>query len=347
MIIMTENDDETFFNSKPLSILYLFVVIGGPSSKDLAKKIAVKLNSKYLDSDLKIFPDGESKLTITKPFEGTAIIVQSTYPPVDSNLVRLLTLIFKAKKTSDKVIAVIPYLGYMRQDIEFLSGEIVTSCVVANLLKAAGADLVITVDVHSKLALNYFDVPTKNISAIPKLADYFKRLKLKDPIVISPDLFWANKAKEFAKIIGADSIALNKQRDRKTGKIRIANPKKINLDGRDVVLIDDMASTGQSLAKAAQYAKKQNCRRILAALTHPLLVGNWQKLLKKAGVTKIISTNTIPHKTNAVDVSEIIARFIARNVYLSKTKLCSITGISFIVCIIMSAFLPTPIGTIS
>lgn len=291
--------------------MYLYFVIGGPSSKDLAKKISRKLGAKYIDSKLQIFPDGESKITITKkPNKGTIVVVQSTHPPVDSNLIRALALIFKAKQTSSKVIAVIPYLCYMRQDLEFLPGEIITSALVAKLLKAAGVDQIITVDIHSKLAMNYFEIPIKNISAVPKLALYFRKIRLRKPIVVAPDLFWADKAKDFANIIGAESIALNKQRDRKTGALKIIRTKKIDLSGRDVILLDDMVSTGASIVEATEYVKEQNCSRILVACTHALFVDNAQKRLKKARVAKIISSNTVPHKTNAVDVSDLIASSI-------------------------------------
>jgi ribose-phosphate pyrophosphokinase len=289
----------------------LYFVIGGPSSKKLAKKIASKLDAKYIDSKLQIFPDGESKITITKKSnKGTVIVVQSTYPPVDSNLIQALTLISKAKQTSSKVIAVIPYLCYMRQDLEFLPGEVITSVLVAKLLKAAGADEIITVDIHSKLAMNYFEIPIKNISAVPKLASYFRKLRLRKPIVVAPDLFWADMAKDFANIIGAKSLALNKRRDRKTGALMIINTKKIDLSGRDVILLDDMVSTGASIVKATEYVKEQNCSRIFVACTHPLFVDDAQKRIKKTGVARIISTNTIPHKTNVVDVSDLIVSSI-------------------------------------
>ena len=282
-------------------------VIGGPASQTLAQKLANKLDANYIRSDVRIFPDGESKVTIEHKPMGKTIIVQSTYPPVDSNFLHALSLIAQAKKTSSQVIAVIPYLCYIRQDKEFLSGEIVTSKVVAKMLKAVGANKIVVVDIHSKLAMKYFDVPIRNVSAVRNLALFFKKMNLENPLVVAPDLFWASQAKQFARILDTDSVALNKHRNRRTGKLEIRNPKKRDLEGRDVILVDDMISTGGSIVKATEYLKGQNCGNVYAACTHALLVGDAEKRIKNAGVLKIISTNTIPGKTNAVDVSDMLA----------------------------------------
>ena len=119
------------------------------------KNLAKKLKASFLKSQLKVFPDGESKITIgSKPKKSTIIVVQSTYPPVDSNLMQALSLIFKAKQHSSTVIAVIPYMGYARQDKEFLPGEVVTMQIISKLFKAVGASKIVVVDIHSKIALN-------------------------------------------------------------------------------------------------------------------------------------------------------------------------------------------------
>lgn len=288
----------------------LFTVIGGPASGNLAKRIANKLDAKFIESSLRPFPDGENKVTIMGKPRGKVIVVQSTPPPVDSNLVQLLSLVSKAQKTASQVTAVVPYLCYMRQDMEFLTGEIVTSQMVAKLLKAAGATRVITVDIHSKLAMNYFEIPIRNTSAVPKLASYFRKTRLKKPMVVAPDLFWSSKAKEFARILDTEYIALNKQRDRKTGKLKILQKKKIDLLGRDIILVDDMISTGISMVKAAQYVRAQNCGRIFAACTHALLVDDAETNLKDAGIVKLVSTNTILNKASQIDVSDILAQSI-------------------------------------
>jgi len=289
-----------------------YTVIGGKASEALAKNLAKKLKANYLRSELKVFADGESKITlISKPKKSKIVVVQSTYPPVDSNLFQALSLIFKAKQYSPYVIAVIPYMGYARQDREFLPGEVITIKVISKMFKAAGASKIIVVDVHSKIALSQFKIPSKNVSAIPQLVSYFKKLKLKDPLVVSPDQGGANRAKQFARLFGTKYFALNKQRNKKTGKVQIKSTNLEEVIESDLILVDDMISTGGSIIKATEFLKKQKCRRIFVACTHGLLRGDAEKKIKKAGVTRIVSSNTIPGKTAVVDVSGLIAKEIA------------------------------------
>jgi ribose-phosphate pyrophosphokinase len=242
--------------------------------------------------------------------KGKIIVVNSTYPPVDTNLMQTLSLISKARQFSRQVICAIPYMGYARQDREFLQGEIVTLSVIAKLLSAAGASKIIVVDMHSMLGLKHFTIPIKNVSAVPELANYLKKLRLKNPLVVSPDLGGKERAKEFAKFYGTDYIALQKQRDRKTGKVQIMTANLDGVKGRDLVLVDDMISTGGSIVKATQFLKKQKCGRVYVACTHALLIDNAEKKIKKSGVSAIISANTIPGNTSIVDVSGVIAKAI-------------------------------------
>jgi ribose-phosphate pyrophosphokinase len=285
-----------------------FTVIGGPSSEQLAKRIASKLKSKFVGCELRVFPDGESKITLKDKPKGKTIVVQSIYPPVDSNLIRSLAIVSQARSCSSQVYAVIPYMGYARQDRQFLPGEIITMEIVAKMFKAAGATKIIVVDIHSITALEHLQIPAKNVSAVEELVKYFKKLSLKDPLVVSPDKGGIERARNFANILGVDFIALEKHRDRKTGKVEIKTKKQDGVKGRDMILVDDMISTGGSIAKAAEFLKKQKSGKIYACCTHALLIGDAEKNIIKAGVTKIISTNTIPGKTSLVDVSSVIVK---------------------------------------
>ena len=284
-----------------------FTVIGGDSSEDLAKKIAHRLKALYIKTENRVFPDGESKITIKKiPKNNIILVVQSTYPPVDTNLLHLLSVISKARKYSSKIYAIIPYMGYARQDREFLEGEVISISVIGKLLKAVGAKKVITVDIHSKIALRELKIPSENISAITELVKHFKKKKLRNPIVISPDLGGKQRASQFASLIGVEYIALKKHRNRKTGKVNILT-NSADVKDRDLILIDDMISTGGSIIKSTQFLKKQKCRRVFVACTHALFVNDAARRIKKAGVTEIISTNTIPRNTSKVDVAKIIS----------------------------------------
>ena len=287
-----------------------FTVIGGGASKDLAKRLARKLKAVYIQTETKIFPDGESKVTLGKiPKKSVILVVQSTYPPVDTNLLQALSIISQVRKISSRTFAIIPYMGYARQDKQFLSGEVITMSVVAKMLQSAGAKKVIVVDIHSNIALNHFKIPTENVSAIPELAKYFKKLNLKNPLVVSPDMGGYSRSKKFASLLKTDFIVLKKHRDRKTGRVSIQTAK-VDVQGKDLILVDDIISTGGSIIKAAQFLKKQKCKRVFVACTHGLLVEGAEKKIRKAGVSRIISTNTIPGNTSKVDVSGILAKSV-------------------------------------
>ena len=291
-------------------MLVNFTVIGGNASKDLAKRIARRLKAKYVDVDTRTFPDGESKITFRHNLKKSVVlVVQSTYPPVDTNLLQILSIISEVKKISSKIYAVIPYMGYARQDRQFLNGEIATMSVVAKMLQAAGAKKAIVVDIHSKTALRHFKIPTENVSAIPELAKYLKKLKLKNPIVVSPDTGGSLRAKKFADILKSDFITLKKSRNRKTGKVSIQSTKA-DVNGKDLIIVDDIISTGGSVIKATQFLKRQKCKRVFVACTHGLFIGDAERKIKKAGASQIISTNAIPRGTSKVDVSGVIAESI-------------------------------------
>jgi len=286
-------------------------VISGKSSEELAKKLSKKLKANLVKSEVRVFPDGESKITLKGNLsKRKSIVVQSIYPPVDTNLVQALSLISKAKETSSEVIAVIPYMGYARQDREFLPGEIITMKVLAKLFKGVGASKIIAVDIHSVIGLKHFTIKSKNVTAIPDLVKYFKKLSLKNALVVSPDQGGKNRAKEFAKEFESKYIVLEKKRDKKTGKVQIKTKNSDTVVGRDLILVDDMISTGGSIIKATQFLKKQKCKRVYVACTHALLMNDAEKKIRKAGVTSIVSTNTIPGKTSVVDVSNTIAKAI-------------------------------------
>jgi len=291
-------------------MLVKFAVIAGSASKDLGKRIARRLKAPYVEAKTRVFPDGESKITFGHiPKNSIVLVVQSTYPPVDTNLLQALSIISQVRKVSSKIYAIIPYMGYARQDNQFLSGEVVTMSIIAKMIQAAGAKKVVAVDIHSKTALNHFKIPKENVSAIPELAKYFKKMKLKNALVVSPDMGGSLRAKKFAGLLNIDFIALKKSRNRNTGKILIQS-SKVNVRGKDLILVDDIISTGGSIIKAAQFLKRQKCKRLFVACTHGLFVEDAEKKIKKAGVSQIISTNTIPRSTSKVDVSGVIVESI-------------------------------------
>ena len=282
-------------------------VIAGPASPDLAEKVAKRLGAQLVAAELRIFSDGESKIKIGKSGKN-CVIVQSTHPPTDTHLMQVLMI---AKKCADggarDVCAVIPYLAYARQDRAFLEGEAVSIALVAKLLEAAGVRHVITVDIHSQLAMSHF-ASVQNVSSIPLLADYAaSKLKLRRPIVVSPDAGGAERAKEFARRLKTDSIALKKSRDRTTGEVTVDEKLDADVSGRDAVLVDDMISSGGSIVKAAEMLRKKRAGKVYAMCAHALLIGDAAQNIKAAGVQDVIATNSVPGEYAKVDLSPAIA----------------------------------------
>ena len=287
-----------------------YTVIGLDSSQDLAKRIARRLKAVYVKTESRVFPDGESKITIKKiPRQSIVLVVQSTFPPVDTNLLHLLSVISKVRKYSSKFYAVMPYIGYGRQDREFLEGDIITISVIGQMLRTVGTKKVITIDIHSTKALKELKISSENVTAVFELVKYFKKLRITNPLVVSPDSGGKQRAKEFANLLGTDFLYLEKNRNKKTGQVNILT-SKVSVKNRNIILVDDMISTGGSIIKSTQFLKKQKCKRIFVACTHALLVNDAEKRIRNAGVSQIISTNTIPRKTSKVDVSKIIAESI-------------------------------------
>jgi ribose-phosphate pyrophosphokinase len=282
-------------------------VIAGPASPDLANKIAKRLGAQLVPAELRVFSDGESKIKIGKAGKN-CVVVQSTHPPADTHLMQAMMMTRKcADEGAREVCAVIPYLAYARQDRAFLEGEAVSIALVAKLLEAAGVKHVITVDIHSKLAMSHF-ASVQNVSSIPLLADYAaSKLKLRRPIVVSPDSGGGDRAKEFARRLKSDVVTLKKSRDRTTGEVRVDEKLDIDVSARDAVLVDDMISSGGSIVKAAEILRKKGAGKVYAMCAHGLLIGNAAQKINAAGVQDIITTNSVPGEYAKVDLSPAIA----------------------------------------
>lgn len=282
-------------------------VIAGPASPDLADKVAKRLGAQLVAAELKVFSDGESKIKIGRTGKN-CVVVQSTHPPADTHLMQALMM---ARKCSDDgardVCAVIPYLAYARQDRAFLEGEAVSIALVAKLLEAAGVRHVITVDIHSQLAMSHFS-SVQNVSSIPLLADYAtSKMRLHRPVIVSPDAGGAERAKEFALRLKTDMTALKKSRDRTTGEVIVDEKIDVDVSGRDAVLVDDMISSGGSIVKAAEVLRKKGISNVYAMCAHALLIGDAAQKIKAAGVQDIIATNSVPGEYARVDLSPAIA----------------------------------------
>jgi ribose-phosphate pyrophosphokinase len=287
------------------------LVFAGPASKEFAKTLAQRLNLPALSVDVKEFSDTETKYKFEENVSGTSVLlVQSTYPPVDKNYMQIFLAAHHLSQEGARVHAVIPYMGYARQDKQFLSGEVVSLGVISHLLRSCGVVRVTTVDIHSAEGLALFAMPTYSVSAIPSLAQYVKKnLKLTSPVVISPDFGSSKRTEAFATLYGAQHMQFAKERDRTTGDVKVETGK-MEVEGRDVIIVDDMISTGGTVRAAAEKLRGARAGKIVVTCVHALLLTGAYERLLDAGVDEIIGTNTVPNKVSKVDATEPLAAYL-------------------------------------
>jgi len=291
-----------------LILLPEWIVMSGPSSTNLSATLAKSLNYELHEVETKSFPDGEKKIRINEDVQGKNIIfVQSLYPPVDHHVMQFLLTVYKLSQMGSKVYACVPYLAYARQDLEFQRGETASLAVISRLFRSIGVNSLLTVDIHSTHGLGYFSFPTFSVSAIPLLANYVSNnIKLNSPLAVSPDFGGSSRVEAFSKLLNIDYISLKKSRSRTTGEV-VMEDSNVEVAGRDIILVDDMISTGTSIVRAANYLHKLNSGKIITLCTHALMVNNASDVIKEAGVETVIATNTIPSDVSKVDVTKIIA----------------------------------------
>ncbi|MBS7647738.1 MAG: ribose-phosphate diphosphokinase [Candidatus Bathyarchaeia archaeon] len=284
-------------------------ILPGPASKELGGKIASLLGLEPTPVFFKVFPDGESYVRLEGTVEGeTAVIVQTTSPPQDQRLIQLALMVDAAKRNNAKtIIAVVPYLAYARQDKLFLKGEAISIEAIARMLKAAGVDSLITVNIHEKNVLARFPFPAKNLSAIPILAEYFKRRGFKDAFALAPDKGAIHIVQEAAKVLGCECGYLEKHRDRYTGLVSVEK-KEFNVEGKTVVIFDDIISTGGTIMAATKLLYELGAAEVYAACVHPLLVGEAEKRLRETGVKEIVGTDSVPSHVSKVSLAPLIAQ---------------------------------------
>ncbi len=286
-------------------------VLVGPASRELGETVAARLRIPTLPYDFRVFPDGETRVRVEEKISrSTVFVLQSTYPPVDQHLMQLLLISHHLSQEGAKVHAVIPYLAYARQDKQFLPGEIVSLGVVSHLLRSVGVKRITTVDIHSAEGLALFSMPIYSASAVPALVDHVKKnMRLKDVAVIAPDFGSSKRGEAFASVYGAKYLQISKTRDSATGAVKM-KASKLDVKGLDVIIFDDIISTGGTVTAAAGLLHEAGAAKIVAVCTHPLLVGDAEAKLRQAGISDVIGTNTVPSRVSKVDVSEVIASHV-------------------------------------
>lgn len=278
------------------------------NSKKIAKSLAKKLKAKYSKLTISNFPDGDIYLKFNTELKNqTLIIVQSFQPNSNESLFNILFAAKTAKSLkAKKVILIAPYLAYMRQDKRFNSGEAISSKIMADLLNSC-IDKIITIDPHLhryKSLKDIFNISTKKLTANNLIANYIKK-NIKNGVIIGPDWESYQWAETIAKQVQFPCTVFEKTRySSRNVEVKMIN--KISLKGKNVIIIDDIISTGNTIIKATKKAKKLGAKSITAIAVHGLFVEDAIKKLKKSGIKKIITTNCIEHETNGIDITSLI-----------------------------------------
>lgn len=283
-------------------------IVSGPASTELGEKVAGLLGLETVPLAPKTYPDGESYVRLESKVENEElVIVQTTSPPQDTRIMQLAFIADAAKRHGAKrVTAVVPYLAYARQDRVFLEGEAISVEVVARVLKSAGIDSLITVNIHQEKVLSKFPFPTRTISAIPLLADYLRQKGYQKAFALAPDRGALRLVEEAAEILGGECGFLEKHRDRYTGQI-VTEKKTLDVYGKKVIVFDDIISTGGTIAAAAKIVKAVGASAVCAACVHPLLIGDAEKRIIDSGVDEIVGTDAVPSHVSKVSLAPLIA----------------------------------------
>ncbi len=284
----------------------------GTNSLYLGTKIADYYGYELGRVHIQKFSDGEMQPVIQESVRGTfSFFIQSTFAPAD-NLLELLLLIDSAKRASaDYITAVIPYFGYARQDRKDKPRVPISAKLIANLLVSAGADRIMTMDLHADQIQGFFDIPLDHLKSNAIFIPYLEEQKVDDVIFASPDVGGVKRARKYAKHFGCDMVICDKYR-RKANEV--AGMTVIGeVEGRDVILIDDLVDTAGTLARAAEALLKKGAKSVRAMCTHPVLSGNAYKTIEESLLDEVIVTDTIPLKKSSPKIKVLsCAKIFAR-----------------------------------
>lgn len=298
-------------------------LFSGNSNRPLAEAIAAKLNTELGGIEVATFSDGEINVHIEETVRGRDLfIIQSTSSPVNDNLMELLIMIDAAKRASaGRITAVIPYFGYARQDRKARSRDPITAKLVANLITAAGADRVLTMDLHAEQIQGFFDIPVDNLLGGPTLYNHFAREGNID-VVVSPDVGSVKRARKVAEKFGVPIAIIDKRRP-KANVMEVMNIIG-DVSGKKCLMIDDMIDTAGTICQGAQALKDAGATEIYAACTHVVLSGPAVERLEKSAITKLVMLDTVHlpeekmrDKFSILTTADIFAAAI-ENVYLDK-----------------------------
>ncbi len=271
-----------------------YMIFSGTSNPELSEEIAKYLEMPLSKAEINRFSDGEINVKIAESVRGKDVfIIQPTSAPANGNLMELLIMTDALKRSSAKSItAVVPYYGYARQDRKAAPRVPITAKLVANLMETAGITRMVTVDLHASQIQGFFDIPVDNLYGAILFIDYIKAKNFKNPVIASPDIGGVARARYFAKKLGLDMIIVDKRRER-------ANESEVmniigDVEGKDVILIDDMIDTAGTMTHGAQALKDLGANSVMACCTHPVLSGPAYERIENGALDELVVANTIP-----------------------------------------------------
>jgi ribose-phosphate pyrophosphokinase len=290
----------------------------GSAHRELAQRICsfvgVPLGKAIVDT----FPDGETFVKINENIRGRDVfLVQPTCPPTNQNLMELLIMVDAARRASAaRITAVIPFFGYARQDRKDQPRVPITAKLVANLLTAAGVDRVLTMDLHAQQVAGFFDIPVDHLYAAPVIIQYLRDKQISNPVVVSPDVGGLKMADAYSQALGA-GLAIVAKRRKSATEIEALNVIG-EVEGREVIMVDDLTETAGTLCSAANILHERGATKIIAAVSHAVLADMGIDRLKKSHVSELITTNSVPVRScdgfpiTPLCIAELLGKAILR-----------------------------------
>ncbi len=295
-------------------------LLTGNANRKLAQAVAEQLEVGLCDMTLTAFSDGEIMLQINENVRGSDVFVlQPTCPPVNESIMELLLIIDALKRASARrITAVIPYYGYARQDRKVQPRVPISSKLVADIITAAGANRILTVDHHAGQIQGFFDIPVDHLYASPVLLDYIRRSEFKNLVVVSPDAGGVERARAFAKRLNASLAIIDKRRE--TANVSQVMNVIGDVKGKDTLILDDLIDTAGTIVQAASALKEKGARKVFAACTHAVLSGPAIERINGSVIEELIVTDTIPfdskkercRKLTVLSIAPLLAEAIRR-----------------------------------
>ena len=287
-----------------------YKIFSGSANPEFAAKVGSYLGIRISNAKCNKFSDGEMSVQITESVRGQDVyIIQPTCAPTNDNLMELLIMVDALKRSSAKSIsAVIPYYGYARQDRKAAPRVPITAKLVADLLEAAGITRVVTIDLHAAQIQGFFNIPADNLFGSILFVDYLRNKNFANPIIASPDIGGVARARSYADKLGYDLVIVDKKREK-------ANESEVmniigDVEGKDVILVDDMVDTAGTLVKAAEVLKKKGATSVMACCTHAVLSGPAYDRIANGVLDELIVSDTIPTRKDAKKITVLTASVI-------------------------------------